>query len=549
MLPSLHLVHTFQEWTNPNTEVDALQRSLTSLLVKHVILPFRASSGLVYRNKEQRIVSAVVFVDALTLSLRNFRFHEPRTNVGSRGDKKTRVHLTITCLSLLFHIASTCKSRDTPASRRAESLWLESLFTQILTCASVVLDPSSSVQAQKDMVRLTKWILRRALDNKISLSTTMLESILERTAGLLDEEYGKGHVKWGLVSLCLLHNPNVFLNPSTTVKDGEGYPSRAPNRFMIMLFSHITEDICRRSSLDDNEYSFKLERIVILLLHAFSDARNLVGFIALWREQLTIVQDRCEPHIRSKNALLYHMAIWENDTLSRSVANLCETKLTVGQVEYLFQQAQQDLDSLGSSVGGLYPSIVILDCAVSGCSRNDTLLKLVEPAQLVFRSLASIIVMKPDLVQGYQWRLWRILTVINGRWGLTTMPQVPRESACSAAFRARDLLCLRDPHGVGEVEPDYSDRLHAFNFLLSFAVSEQLDIPDVSLRDVMVQAIGKVMDLKEVFCRQLRDDHFGVLKPSDADPEWSGQSYEVKSIDTLYIACIAQLLQSPKALK
>lgn len=548
MLPSLLLVHTFQEWTIPNTDVDVLQHSLTSLLVKHVALPFRASSGLVNRNNEQRVVSTVVFVDAMTMSLRNFRFHEPMTNVGSRGDTKTKVHLTITCLSLLFQIASTCRSLDTSASRRAESLWLESLFTQILTCASIVIDTPSSLRTQKDFVRLTKWMLRRALDNKVNLSPTSLESILGTTAGLLDENYGKGHVIWSLVSLCLLNDPNVFMIPSTTAKDEEGYSPRTSNKYLIALFTHITEDICKRSSLDDNDYSFKLYKIVIPLLHAFGDARNLIGFIAQWRGQLTIIQERCQPHMRSKNALLNHMAIWENDTLSRSVASLCETNLTVGQLERLFGQAQQDLDSLGSAVGGLFPSIVVLDCVVSGCCRKDTLLKLIQPALLVFRSLASISAARPDVVQGYQWRLWRIMTVINDRWSLPAVPQVPRESAYSAAIVARDLLCLGHSESVTVDEPEYSDRFHSFSFLLSFAASKQLDVPDVSLRDIMVQAIEKVMDLKEFFCRQLREDHFGVLKPLDADPEWTGTSYGIKSIDSLYIGCTARLLQSPEAL-
>lgn len=548
MLPCLLLVHTFQERTIPNTEVDVLQHLLTSLLEKHVTLPFRASSALVNRNHEQRVVSTVVFVDAMTISLRDFRFHEPRTSIDSRGDTKTRVHLTITCLSLLFHIASTCRSRDTSESCRAESLWLESLFAQILTCASVVLNTPPSVQTQKDFVRLTKWMLRRVLDNRVILSTTTLESILGTTSGLLDENYGNGHVIWSLVSLCLQNDPNVFMIPSTTSKDGEGYSPRKSNKFLIALFTHITEDTCRSSSLDDNDYSFKLNKVVIPLLHAFRDARNLVGFIAQWREQLTILQERCQPHMRSKNALLNHMAIWENDTLSLSVANLCETNLTVGQVERLFGQVQQDLDSLGTAVGGLFPSIVVLDCLVSGCSHKDTLRKLIGPAQLVFRSLASISATRPDLIQGYQWRLWRIMTVINDRWSLPTVPQVPRESAYSAAIVARDLLCLGQPESVTVEEPEYSDRLHSFNFLLTFAASEQFDVPDVSLRDIMIQAIEKVMDFKEFFCRQLREDHFGVLKPLDADPEWTGQSYGIKSIDSLYIGCIARLLQSPEAL-
>ncbi len=525
-----------------DTEVDVLQHSLTSLVVNHVTLPFRASSGLVNRNKEQRVVPGIVFVDALTDSLRNFGFHEPGTSAGSRGDTKTRVHLSITCLSLLFHIACTCRPRNTPASRRAESLWLESLFTQILTCASAILDSSPSVQTRKDFVRLTKWVLRRALDNRVTLSTTTLESILGKTAGLLDETYENYHVIWSLVNLCLLNDPNVFMIPSTVSIDGEGYSSRASNKLSTALFSHITEDICRRSSLDDNDFSFKLEKIVIPLLHAFGDARNLVGFIAHWREQLKVIQRRCQPHKRSKD-------IWETNTLSRSVADLCETSMTVRQVEQVFQQAQQDFDSLGSAVGDLFPSIVILDCVVSGCSRKDTLLKLTEPAQLVFRSLASIIATKTNLVQGYQWRLWRIMTVINDRWTLPTVPQVPSESAYSAAIGARDIVCLGDSESITVEEPEYSERLHAFCFLLSFAASEQLNVPDASLRDMMVQAIEKVMDLKEFFCRQLREDHFGVLKPLDADPEWTGQSYGIKSIDSLYIGCIARLLQSPKALR
>jgi len=550
MLPNLHLLHSYQEWANPNAYVDALQDSFKTLLVQHVILPFRASLDSRSSDIQHTNEYTTAFIGLLTTSIRNFLFHHTHQGTDRpRGKAPTRTNLAITCLSLLFNIASGCRRRNTPGLRRIEDSWLEALFSQILNCASVGLETSSSVQGQKDLVRLTEWMLRGVLDYKIKLRTTIIESILDQSSGLFDAEWAKGRVEWSLVSLCLLNDFNVFVNPSSIPSDEQIYSYRTPNTYLVALFSHMTQESCKMSSCMDVTYAFKLESILIPLLRAFADARDLTGFMAHWREQLTAVHERVQPLEKPRNALKKYPTIWEDDTLLRCVADLCESNLTVGQMQSVLEDARRNLESPTPSNGGLYASIVILDCVYSGCSREDTLSQLVKSAQLAFHSVARIITTKPDLIQGYQWRLWRILAVINDRWKLIDKPQALGEDGYPAAIRARDLLGLGDPNTVNDIEPDYSDRLHSFNFLLSFPTSEHVDLPDVVWRDIMVQAIERVMDLKESFCRQLRENHFRVPKSLDTDPNWTGQSYGIKSIDSLYIGCIARLIQSPKALR
>lgn len=542
MLPSLHLLHSLREWAHPKVEVNILKESLTSLLVKHVVLPFSESPKTKKQDKSNEAVSITGFSDTLNMSLREFRFHQPRTRAGARGDRKTKVHLTTTCISLLFHIASTCRAKTMPQSRSFETSWLESFLLQVLSCAFEFLESTSPTQAPKHYARLVKWLLRRALDNKVVLSTGTIGGILEKTSGLLGNENDKDHVEWGVVSLCLLNEANVFLVPSTTAQGKQDQSPQLPNKFLLGLFSHITIDASMKSSSDDADYSFKVERVIIPLLRAFVDARNLIGFLAYWKEQLSVLHKECQPSVRSKNALMGRVAIWEDDMISDAVASFCEPNLNTGQFKQFIGKVHQDLEYQDAVEDVWFSNTVVLDCVLSGCNREETLLKLAEFAQPVFRTLADVSATKPALVSGYQWRLWRIKKAIIDRWGSGHVSQVLGASAYSTAVVARDLLSSEVPTKISEAGKDYTDRLHSFDYLLSFAAY------DIRMRDIMVQAIEKTMDLKQLFCRQLSEDHFGVLKSLDADPESTGQSYGVKTIDSLYIGCIARLLQS-KALR
>lgn len=533
-------------------EVEVLKKSIESLLIKHVALPFRGSVGSTSLDKQQKGLYTTAFADDLTSSIRNF--HGPGAHIKAkadlqRGKAKANRQSIVTCLSLLFRIACNCRARNTPQLRKFESHWLETLFSQILQCASIVLDPSTSENARKDYIRLTIWMLRGAKDHKLFFSAMTIESILEQASGLFDTEWAKSHAEWGVVSLCLLIDSNVFVIPSTTAKLEQNTSYRPPNKYLAALFSHMTEESCKRLSPTDADHAFKLENVLIPLVYAFAEARDLTGFITHWKEQVKVIHKRFQAVEKPEDAPQKYLAIWEDDTLMRSVADLCKSNLTIGQMLSLIENAKQDLESAKIPSGRLVAHIITLDCIFSGCSREDTFAKLAIPAQLVFESIAMMIATKPDLIQGYQWRLWRLMAVINDRWVIANEPQVPSECVYSAASRARDLLDLRNAKTVGDVELDYSDRLHAFNFLLSLATSEYRNLDKVSLRDIIIQAIEKVLDIKELFCRRLREDHFGVLKPFDKGPEWTGQCYGVQSVDSLYIGCIACLLRTPKALR
>ena len=414
-------------------------------------------------------------------------------------------------------------------------------------------------------------MLLEVSDQKVTLSVETLEMTLERFSGLLLHDGENAHVEWGIVSLCLLIYPNIFVISSNQEKD-DLYSST--NRYLNAVMFHITRDACQLPPTKDRDYEFKLSNVLIPLARAFSRARDLTSFLSCWSEQLTTIQlKKNDVKATTQN----YLTIWEDDLLMQSVAELCGADLTVSQAWTFLSSKKKVIESEISSEESFFASIVILDCVIFGGSCEQMLDTLAELALSMFHTLADVLYHRPDLVRGYEWRLWRILTHINSRWYSRNASQILDDERqftviMVLAIKALKLINFEGVDTVKVGTSEYSETSQAFGFLCSFATFENLDLLNISLSEisrkavenllgfenlgllnmslseVLKEAVERLLDFKGSFCKQKQDDHFGLLPGLDRVPAWAGKNLDIESTDTLYIACVTRLLMSKKVL-
>ena len=555
MLPALQLLHQCREWSSSKKDMEAVTTTLEHLLITFTILPFRASFiGTKESGQLQFTNHATELMEDLVSALRSHHYPKSKANrslgrgtyEAERQALKTQNHLKITYVSLLFEIALSLRPTSKSTNSRAEDSWLEELFDQLVDCAGILVPPTSTVKAHKDHTRLVGWMLQKCVDHKLRLSLSRIQGILDRFSGFSSSNGGDA-VEWSVVSLCLQIDKNAFVVPDPSGEASLSHSTRYPNKYLSALFSIISNEHFEASQ----NYEFLLTGIVLPLCSAFADARDLDVFIHYWIEQISIHEER---QSETKRLSLDIHCLWQDERLLQLVAQLAESKLTPGQLDHLASSAAKGLapsipsTSINSSLS--LASLVILDCLFASRYQEATLKMLAETAQSVFGMLSARLSDCLDRSLVHKWRMWRIVTAIADRWVTLRNSPLFKGSVQSAICTASEVLnrmCLgTSPDG----EADFGEELFAFRFLLHMAVIEEsgttLQFPS---RTRLVSAVAKIIDLVEPFCHRISHDHFQTIKLPANVPGWDEYDTVVKSINTLYLGCVADILISPVALR
>lgn len=536
-------------------------RSLEGLLVNHIILPLRKSFlNLELTNEFEKDVSLTSFGDRTASLLKQFlpQLESPFL----RANWKTDKHLALTMVSLLFDIAVSCRPRNSAKLRRLENPWLEQLFIELAKCAETRFPPVSSFRAQKDHIRVIKWMLRKAVDHQVQLSLSTIKALLDQTSGLFriigDSHTGThvdveddNQIEWGLVSLCIFNDANTFVVPSSSASDNENYSYRPPNKYLSALLRNVTDEMCYESLEEDKEYDYKLLRVIEPLCKAFTSARDLTGFLEHWREQLSIVQERQESQ---GNYFDLVPSIWEDERLILYVAQSIESSLTAGQLDRVLSTAAHDLapsipNVLNDNSMSL-ASLIILDCVCTGLSKDEMLVKLDTVALSLF-SLLGILVSSPSkMLSPHGWRVWRIMAKITDRWSSLRDSAIFKRKAHPSICMASELINRISSELTLHDNVDLTEELYAFRFILKFAAMEDSFWEDLqfSSRQKILLAVTKLLDIMEPFVHRISHDHFGTMMRPDAMTGREQLSLKISPMDKFYFDCIDEIIESPDVL-
>ena len=534
--------------------MEMVTSSLEEMLIKHVILPYRASifdtetPGQIRAGETSTSLSQDL-VSILTL----FRFPLPgevtvidrRKFSLERSVWKTEAQHIITLLSLLFDVALGSSPRNTPKLRRIEDPWLEKLFSQLAECAATFLPSINAFKAQRYHVTLVKWMMENALKGKLHLSLPTTETILDQVSGLFSSGTD-ATVQWSVISLCIQNDANVFIVPASSANSDHIHLYRTPNKYLSSLLFKITEGQMESSS----DYDHVRSHVIIPLCNAFADARNLTGFIQYWKEQLRVLRKRLEAQRDDTDD---GPSIWEDDQLLQAVSQLVEPAFTASQIDQILSAAVSDLTPSISNVpndkGGSLAGLVIIDSLFAGINQDETMAKLTESAQSVFSLLG--VLLSGASSQTDRWRIWRIKATIADHWLTLHDSSVFKRKAHSAICAASERINRISSENLPDEKRDLSEELHAFRFVLRFVAKgdsfwENLQF---SSRSQVESAVKKIMDEMEPFCHRISHDHFQTIKFPDTVPRWDEFSIKITSVDTLYLGCVADVLTSSSVLK
>lgn len=558
MLPLLQLLDTCRQSPAPSEEMAEVIKSLEGLLIDHTILPLRSSFlDLEPATELEKDVSFASFSDRMVSLLRQFLPHLESPFL--RADCKTDKHLAISIMSLLFDIAVTCRPRTTPKLRRLENPWLEQLFIRLAKCAETLFPPVSSVRAQKDHIRVIKWMLRKAVDHQVQLSLSTTKALLDQASGLF-RKIGDSHagtrvdseddneIEWDLVSLCILNDSNSFVIPSYSASDNEEYAYRPPNKYLTALLRNITEEMCYRSLEEDRHYDFKLLHVIEPLCNAFIGARDLTGFLGHWREQLSIVQERQESQ---GNHFDLVSSIWEDERLLLYVAQSIELSLTAGQIDRVLSTAAHELAPSIPNVLNDKPmslaSLTILDCVFTGLFKEATLVRLDSIALSIFGLLGVLVSTPSNMLSPHGWRVWRIKATIADRWSSLRNSSPFKRKAHPAICIASELINRISSELTLRDDIDLTEELYAVKFMLKFAAMEDSLWEDLqfSSRQKILSAVMKLIEVMEPFCHRISHDHFGTMMRSDANSTSEQSTLKISPIDRFYFDCVNEIIESP----
>lgn len=483
--------------------------------MKYIISPARASFLSMKRSRagDDEETKSTLYNDLLAPLAKTTSLREARD---------------VSLAAVFYSVAIRCIPRETPKQRTAENPWLQSLFRLLVgsACAMPPLSPSST----DPLMRTIKSMLHEALDHNVLLDISMLETLLSRFSGLFSKSTEPDIVSWDFVSLVLKLNPDVFIRLSSP---------RQPNKFLTTLLTKVTEMRFEVTMDDSHEHSNIIVGVVIPLVQAFVHARDLPRFIDHWGKELTCYHERLEDQAMKTS-------IWEDNHLSQTVAGFIKSALTTGQLRQVLLGAQADLTTIVSSetVRPL-ASLVILDCAISGCTSDAIVEDVMETVQPIYTSLLNLALNDRFTNIPKMWRVWRILTTINIRWSI---PHAAPHYKYAEDHVIRRALKLVD---YDTSKCNFAEELHAFYYILSFATleksgTEMLQNPPCQ---TIRRAVETVLNHQKILNDFLIPEDMVISRRSCSAPQWNGRSNGVESPKILIMGCQAQVLFSPEALQ
>lgn len=526
LLSCLLFLHTCRDSFDRLGPLKIITGEIESLIATNVVQPMRSSALSIF-------LTDAFLQSPIPQTLQWINDRDEKTNPD--------VHMITDLMCLFFEIAITDRLTRTSSSRREEESFLRKLFNELKRCAKLKFGPGSLINSPKAYSRSLIFLLEKAAEHNLQLDASTIESVLEEATGLLQDSDSQ-QITWILVSLCLENNADVFVIPIGAPSGHYSY--RKPNRFLDSLFVALAKT--RDEADHDQVYGLKLKKIVIPLLYAFAKARDLPSFLEHWKEQLNASVEISQgvPGAESKGKA--YQSLWEDDELLNAAQGLIEPSLSSAQLDTILTKLHKRLRELDPKVDGSLSAseLVILDCIITGCRAEELLTKLSARVQSIYDALAEVVLKFPQVYGGQRWRLWRVLAAIEWKWSSSYQSQSSMETVNEVAHRAFAVLGeIHDKTG-DEDALVYQDYPHAFSVVVARALSDHLRTRTIG-PNLLEESVSRLLKSAVPFCCELNESAIDTKGPVEASQLWSGKSRDIRSLDTLLLSCIMQLLVRP----
>lgn len=300
----------------------------------------------------------------------------------------------------------------------------------------------------------------------------------------------------------------------------------------------------------NEEEDYVLDQVLIPLLDAFAKARDLVGFIGHWREQLSTLEQKSD----KDDFWTILDSLWKEEALSQAVSAQVES-LTLPQISALINASltNGDKSSRLSSRAISLQGVVVLESAINGLTREGNIDNLAQEAHSAYGMLLDNLTNNEAPSIPYRWRLWRTASSIARRWPIVTKEAQNRDLTITAICHALIILesVPRWRPDTGAKAADFTEHYHAFQFMLNFASQRQYlgdKEEDFSSRQKAEEAVGRLINIIQPLSQRVDNDIWGTFALQEENFIPFDSVSAVASVDAFYLGCIQSLLTSPQSL-
>lgn len=372
-----------------------LLHAIERIIAVHVLLPARSAfyarggSGIDYSKEDPDWSSVKPVTDTFRSIIREPSAVHQSTGT-TNGQCVYPAWKSIELLPELFDNAVRAVPRDDFRRQNSEAPWLETLFVAVAELAYSAAKEDEPETYSSHFVSVLEELLQVALSRNVGLS---LHTILTHAGytGLLEE--GLERVQWNVTALIISLGVDVFL-PNSGLRDSRKLLEALLEKIMLQW---------HKGDSTKSEYDIVKNKIVIPLLRGFSSARDLPGFIEVWRGQLVTLE-----MARLQDSNLPSFSVWEDDDLCDIYSDLLKTSLTPSTIAAQMQTTANEIkasDGKISTSSESYAKFVIAEASLRGktLAFNDSAKIMSEFLETLTATLSS----KQTL--HWRWRLWRLL--------------------------------------------------------------------------------------------------------------------------------------------
>ncbi|KAH7038904.1 Urb2/Npa2 family-domain-containing protein [Macrophomina phaseolina] len=372
-----------------------ISRTLETLLARHVFIPARASF---FAESEGRQMSKPG--QARPESLDISRLLEPlrlslaavAEDAGPRPLESDRHKLFETVGSLL-DIAIRCSQRSTPKKRLDEAPWLQYVFVSLCHCIGAPVSSNLPGSISEDQRSILDQMLDILSKRKVALDSEILENLIRSYSGVVASEGEAQYLDQRLIARIIHYDATVFLDSPRRSGD-DGIPladalfhavSAASVGGFGSSCSHVSDGSSHKSTATSSTKTsdFLKASIVIPLMKAYAQARDLTGFISRWSLQLQQL---------SKSAAPMETSVWVEKEVIAALRDVLEATLTAKQIFDLLSEQWHHISACEKTAGNnelseASASLVIVDALVGALHSDETIASVVSVLQSLQKSL------------------------------------------------------------------------------------------------------------------------------------------------------------------
>ncbi|KAF2137524.1 uncharacterized protein K452DRAFT_361875 [Aplosporella prunicola CBS 121167] len=382
--------------------------ALETLLARHVFIPCR---GTFFAEVEGHKVAAKPGqAQSESPELRQMLAPLHSVIQGTGKDELSSASLGLSKYELLqaagalVDIAIRCSQRSTPKKRIDEAPWLQHAFVVLCECIGTPVMQRQPGHVEPDCRAVLEQMLATLQKRGVSLDSDVLETIIRSYSGIIGAEEGSKLIDQQLVARILAYDPTGFMD-SATQKSKDNTPVLSD-----ALFDSITElssvildppsneirDLSSTPLADETpvpeDHNLLKDSIVIPLLKAYANSRDLDGFLSRWYHQLNT--------LREEGTDSMEKSIWAVEDLGLALRELLEASFTPRQLFDHFNEhwrkisgcekasaGNEDSSSKSPAYTEASASLVVLDALVGSLRSDDIIASLTSVLGSLQRSL------------------------------------------------------------------------------------------------------------------------------------------------------------------